>query len=293
MQTALIKPPWLRIKPPSNEFHTVKSIIKNNSLHTVCQEAHCPNTSECWSTGTATFMIMGDTCTRGCRFCAVKTGVPGQLDKSEPKNLAKAIKEMKQFKYIVLTSVDRDDLKDQGANHFAQCIKEIKNKIPDIKVEVLIPDFRGDKNLLKIVVDANPDVIGHNIETIKRLQNIRDVRANYEQSLQVLVNVKKLNKNIFTKSSLMLGLGETDKEVITSMKDLKRINVDIITLGQYLKPKNRKLKVHEFIRPEKFKYFEEQAYNLGFMYCASGPYVRSSYKASEVFMINKINKQKT
>jgi len=289
----MIKPPWLKIKPPTNQFHTVKSIIKSNNLHTVCQEAHCPNTSECWSAGTATFMIMGDTCTRGCRFCAVKTGLPNILDKNEPKNLAKAISDMKQFKYIVLTSVDRDDLTDQGANHFAECIREIKNKIPNIKIEVLIPDFQGNLELIKIVANANPDVIGHNIETIKRLQNIRDKRANYKQSLQVLVNVKKLNKKIFTKSSLMLGLGETDNEVIDSMKDLKKIDVDIVTLGQYLKPKNRKLEVHEFIHPEKFKYFEEQAYRLGFMYCASGPYVRSSYKASEAFMINKINKKNT
>ena len=345
MQSTMIKPPWLKIKPPTNQFHTVKSIIKSNNLHTVCQEAHCPNTSECWSAGTATFMIMGDTCTRGCRFCAVKTGIPTKLDKNEPKNLAKAIKDivtqqksqialqnvknsnnfklltrqshiskfpnqkkdlsgkqshstkiketnyMKLFEYIVLTSVDRDDLIDQGANHFANCISEIKKEVPKILVEVLIPDFTGDIELLKIVMNAKPDVIAHNVETVKRLQTVRDRRANYSQSLNVLKNAKKINPKIHTKSSLMLGLGEKDDEVIQTMKDLRKINVDIITFGQYLKPKNRTLQIHEFVRPEKFKYFKEVAYELGFIYCASGPFVRSSYKAGEVFLKNNINKK--
>jgi len=282
---ALKKPDWLRIKPPTDKFQTVKQVIQDYSLHTVCQSAHCPNISECWSSGTATFMIMGDICTRGCRFCAVKTGKPPNLDKNEPKNLAKAIKKIESFDYIVLTSVDRDDLEDQGSLHVAECIKEIKKQYPGIKVEVLIPDFQGNIELLKNVVKAEPDVLGHNLETVERLQDIRDRRANYSQSLSVLKNIKKLNPKIYTKSSLMLGLGETEKEVIQTMKDLRKNNVDILTLGQYLKPKNKKLEVKEYIKPEKFKYYEDVAIKLGFISCASAPFVRSSYKAGEVFKI--------
>lgn len=275
-----MKPDWLRITPPTKEFSNVKNILKNHNLYTVCQGAHCPNMSECWSAGIATFMVMGDTCTRFCRFCQVNHGKPLPLDKNEPKNLADAVKKMK-LNYVVITSVDRDDLKDLGSNHIASCIKYLKQN-PKIKVETLIPDFQGKINLLKNITDVNPDVIGHNIEVVKSLQKkARDIRASYKQSLSVLKNIKILNNKILTKSSLMLGLGETEAEIIETLKDLRKNNVDIITIGQYLQPSKKNLKVVEYITPEKFKYYEKQAYNIGFMFCASGPFVRSSYKASE------------
>ena len=289
-EVILPKPEWLKIKLPTEKYSDVKQIVKQNGLHTVCQEAHCPNMSECWSGGTATFMIMGGICTRACKFCAVKTGNPmKKLDEEEPKKLAAALKQLKIFDYAVITSVDRDDLPDQGALHFANCIEEVKNQIPEIIVEVLIPDFRGNMELLKRVIDAKPDVIAHNIETVERLQRkARDVRANYKQSLSVLENVKKFNSNIYTKSSIMLGLGEADKEVVQAMEGLRKINVDIITFGQYLRPSSRHLPVNDYIKPEKFKYFEQKALELGFLYCASGPFVRSSYKAGELFLKNKL-----
>ncbi|MBI2649758.1 lipoyl synthase [Candidatus Woesearchaeota archaeon] len=235
----LEKPQWLKIKLAVNdEFSNIKNTLKKHELHTVCEEAHCPNISECWNTGTATFMLMGDVCTRGCRFCAVKTGNPMQkLDADEPKKLAQALAEIKLFDYVVLTSVNRDDLADGGASHFTDCIKEIKKAYPEIIVEVLIPDFNGNVNSLKKIADAKPEVIAHNIETVERLQKkIRDPRASYKQSLNVLENVKKLNPRIYTKSSIMLGLEETDEEVLQSMKDLRAIDVDILTIGQYLRP---------------------------------------------------------
>src|SRR3989344_5514885 len=216
MHQQLIKPQWLKIKLEVNDsFSGIKTALNQHNLHTVCESAHCPNISECWNGGTVTFMLMGDVCTRGCKFCAVKTGNPiKKLDNEEPKKLAQALAEIKLFDYVVLTSVNRDDLEDGGASHFADCIKEIKKAYPEIIVEVLIPDFRGDIMALKKIVDSNPEVIAHNIETIERLQKkIRDVRANYKQSLDVLENIKKLNPKIYTKSSIMLGLGETDEEV--------------------------------------------------------------------------------
>ena len=291
MQEAILqKPEWLKIKPPADKYENVEQIVKQHGLHTVCQEAHCPNMSECWSGGTATFMIMGDVCTRACKFCAVKTGNPmKKLDEEEPKKLAAALKQLKIFDYVVLTSVDRDDLQDQGASHFADCIEEVKKQIPGIIVEVLIPDFRGNAELLKKVIDANPDVIAHNIETVERLQRkARDARANYQQSLLVLDNIKKQNKKIYTKSSIMLGLGEADSEVVRAMEDLRKINADIITFGQYLRPSSRHLPVNEYVKPEKFKYFEQKALELGFLYCASGPFVRSSYKAGELFLKSRL-----
>jgi len=288
MQKIKSKPKWLKIRPPTEKFGSVKHVVTKFGLNTVCQEANCPNMSECWSGGTATFMIMGDTCTRGCRFCAVKTGRPDKLDPFEPKKLAKAIKEMEIFDYIVITSVDRDDLPDQGAEHFANCIREIKKEIPGILIEVLIPDFQGNQKLLQKIIDANPDVIGHNIETVESLQRkVRDIRANYNQSLSVLSNIKKQSSGIYSKTSLMLGLGEKEEEVIQTMKELREIDVDIITFGQYLKPKNKKLDVKEFIKPEKFKYYQQLAENMEFLYCASGPFIRSSYRAGELFLKGK------
>ena len=234
-------------------------------------------------------MIMGDTCTRACRFCNVKTGYPAKpLDYEEPVKLVEALKQL-QLNYIVITSVDRDDLEDQGSGHFADCIKKIKEEIPEMLVEVLIPDFRGEKRLIKKIIDANPDVIAHNIETVKRLQrNVRDPRANYEQSLSVLAYVKEVNPKIFTKSSIMAGLGENDEEVIEVMRDLRRINVDILTLGQYLMPSKNHIEVKDYIHPKKFDFYKEKALKLGFLYVASGPFVRSSYRAGELFVKNVI-----
>ena len=289
MEQKLSKPEWLKIKLEVNDsFSNIKSTLKSHNLHTVCESAHCPNISECWNGGTATFMLMGDVCTRGCKFCAVRTGNPmKKLDEEEPKKLAQALAEIKLFDYVVLTAVNRDDLEDQGSGHFANCIMEIKKTYPEIIVEVLIPDFRGNVDLLKKIVDAKPEVIAHNIETVERLQKkIRDSRANYKQSLSVLENVKKLNPKIYTKSSIMLGLGETDEEVIQSMKDLREIGADILTIGQYLRPSEWHIAVSEYVSPQKFKHFRQKALELGFLYCASWPFVRSSYRAGEMFMRN-------
>ena len=295
MQQKLEKPQWLKIKISTNDnFSSIKITLNQHSLHTVCESAHCPNISECWNGGTATFMLMGDVCTRGCKFCAVKTGNPmKQLDAEEPKKLAKALAEIKLFDYVVLTSVNRDDLEDGGASHFAECIREIKKEYPEMIVEVLIPDFEGDAEALRKIIDAKPNVIAHNIETIERLQSkVRDARANYRQSLEVLNNVKKLNPKIYTKSSIMLGLGETDEEVVQAMKDLRKINVDILTIGQYLRPTEWHLAVMQYVPPEKFEYFRQNALELGFLFCASGPFVRSSYRAGEMFVRNVIKRDK-
>ncbi|MBS3105085.1 lipoyl synthase [Candidatus Woesearchaeota archaeon] len=294
MEQKLAKPEWLKIKVSANDnFSNIKNTLKQHNLHTVCEEAHCPNISECWSGGTATFMLMGDMCTRGCKFCAVKTGNPMQkLDEEEPKKLAQALKEIKLLDYVVLTSVNRDDLVDGGSGHFAECIREIKKAYPEIIVEVLIPDFNGSIESLNKIVDAKPEVIAHNIETVERLQKkVRDVRANYKQSLSVLENVKKLNPKIYTKSSIMLGLGETGEEVIQSMKDLREINADILTIGQYLRPTGWHISISEFAAPEKFEYFKQKALELGFLFCASGPFVRSSYRAGELFVRNVIKRK--
>src|SRR3989344_3803372 len=287
MEQSLAKPQWLKIKLEVNDnFSNIKATLKQHSLHTVCESAHCPNISECWNGGTATFMLMGDVCTRGCKFCAVKTGNPmKKLDADEPKKLAKALAEIKLFDYVVLTSVNRDDLEDGGASHIAECIKEVKKAYSEIIVEVLIPDFKGNIDGLRKVADAKPEVIAHNIETVERLQKkVRDARANYRQSLSVLENVKKINPKIYTKSSIMLGLGEKDKEVAQAMEDLRNINVDILTLGQYLRPTVGHIAISEFVAPEKFEYFRQKAIELGFLFCASGPFVRSSYKAGELFV---------
>jgi len=293
MDQKLVKPKWLRIKLSTNDsFSNIKQTLDQHKLHTVCESAHCPNISECWNGGTATFMLMGDICTRGCKFCAVKTGNPmKQLDKDEPKKLAKALAEIKLFDYVVLTSVNRDDLEDGGSQHLAECIKEVKKAYPEIIVEILIPDFKGVVKDLKNVVNANPEVIAHNIETVERLQKrVRDPRADYRQSLSVLENIKKLNSGIYSKSAIMLGLGETDEEVIQSMKDLRAVGCNILTIGQYLRPTNWHLPINNFVEPAKFRYFEQKALELGFLFCASGPFVRSSYRAGELFMKNVIKR---
>ncbi len=289
------KPDWLKIKLPSGaRYRWLKEKSKSLKLATVCEEAQCPNIGECWSGGTATFMVMGEVCTRGCRFCAVDTGNPnGWLDKDEPKNLAQTIKEA-GWEYIVVTSVDRDDLPDGGANHFAECITESLTLNPDLMIEVLIPDFKGDETHLKAVVDAHPHVIAQNIETVERLtRTVRDQRAGYQQTMTCLARIKAINPDIFTKSSIMLGLGETDEEVYQCMKDLRTHGVDILTLGQYLRPSPKHIAVTSYVTPEKFQEWQEIAEKeLGFLYCASGPLVRSSYRAGEYFISNQIKKNK-
>jgi lipoic acid synthetase len=279
------KPVWLRVRAPAGENYTkVKQSLRSLNLHTVCEEARCPNISECWGTGTATIMIMGDICSRGCRFCAINSGKPVLLDAGEPERVAKAIKEWR-LRYVVITSVCRDDLEDGGAEHIAKTIKAIKLLSPTIIVESLIPDFRGDDSSIKKIVKSEPEVISHNIETVPRLTpKVRDARASYEQSLLVLKKIKDINSLIYTKSSIMLGLGESEEEVIQTIKDLRSVGVSILTIGQYLQPTPKHLPLIEFIAPEKFNWFREIAERMGFVYVASGPLVRSSYRAGEFFL---------
>jgi lipoyl synthase len=286
----LIKPDWLKISPSSKtDFSHLKGILRSKGLVTVCEEAHCPNMAECWHEAkTATFMVMGDTCTRGCRFCAVAKAQKGRpLDPDEPKKTAEAIAEM-QLDYAVITSVDRDDLPDGGAGHFAAVITAVKKAHPNCIVEVLIPDFKGNKADLKTIVDARPEVIAHNVETVPSLQKIRDPRATFDQSLAVLRMVKEINPAIFTKSAFMVGLGETEEEMHDAMKALRSVGCDFLTIGQYLKPKNRQLDVKEYVRPELFAAYKEKGEQLGFLYVASGPFVRSSYRAGEYFITSII-----
>lgn len=288
------KPEWLKIRPPAGEvYKKIKGMLKELNLHTVCEEAHCPNVHDCWAGGTATFMLLGDTCTRGCRFCAVKTGNPkGIVDIDEPVKVAGAIHKL-ALDYVVITSVDRDDLEDGGSNHFAETIREIKKGEKYIITEVLISDFKGDPLALKNIVDAKPEVIAHNIETIERLSpKVRDKRATYKQSIELLSRVKEMDSSILTKSSIMLGLGETEEETIKSMQDLRDIDVDILTLGQYLRPTKKHLPVIEYITPEKFNYLAKLGEEMGFIYVASGPLVRSSFKAADYFKINDILNKK-
>src|SRR5205809_5979156 len=280
------KPEWLRVRPPSGEAYAhLKGLFRSLDLHTVCEEAHCPNVWECWGGGTATIMLMGDTCTRGCRFCAVASGNPhGVLDLDEPRKVAIALSEM-DLSYVVLTSVDRDDLPDGGAGHFAQTVREIKARRPDMLVEALIPDFRGDLDAVRTVVDSGVDVLDHNVETIERLQGtVRDPRANYAQSLAVLRGAKAMRGGLFTKSSILLGLGETRDEVLQTMRDLRANDVDILTLGQYLRPSTWHIEVQEYVPPETFDGLRAAGEAMGFAYVAAGPLVRSSYRAGEFFM---------
>jgi len=285
-----LKPEWLKIRPPSGEkYLMIKGLKEGLELHTVCEEAHCPNIYECWGGGTATFMVMGDLCTRHCRFCAVKSGRPnGYLDPLEPVKLAYAIRRM-NLRYVVVTSVDRDDLEDGGASHFAACIREIRRLNPSIYIEVLIPDFRGDVEALKRVVEARPHVVAHNIETVRRLTPaVRDPRARYDQSLAVLENIKKLDRGIYTKSSIMVGLGETKEEVVSAMRDLRGVGVDFLTIGQYLQPSKGHIPVKEYVHPDVFEEYRLIGESLGFKYVASGPLVRSSYKAGEYFIMKNL-----
>lgn len=280
------KPEWLKIRPPGGENYAhIKQLFRGLKLNTVCEEAACPNVAECWGGGTATLMLMGDTCTRGCKFCHVKTGNPkGVLDPHEPEKVAQALGELK-LTYVVLTSVDRDDLPDGGADHFARTVEEIKRTSPDTLVEVLIPDFLGDKKAIARVVESGADVIAHNVETVERLTpKVRDGRCHYRQSLDVLAEVKRLDPKRFTKSSIMLGLGETREELRTAMDDLRAAGVEIVTFGQYLRPTSWHLPVDSFVHPTVFKELEAEGLEKGFLFVPSGPLVRSSYRAGEKFL---------
>ncbi len=281
------KPEWLKVRAPGGEnYLKIKEMLKERRLATVCEEAHCPNIGECWGGGTATIMVMGDTCTRGCRFCNVKTAkFPGALDPEEPENVARSLKDMK-LEYVVVTTVDRDDLPDQGAAHFARIIEEVKKANPHLRIETLAGDFQGKEDLLRILLDSKGiDVFAHNMETVERLTpQVRDRRANYRQSLAVLAAAKKIRPELVTKTSLMVGLGETPAEVEQVMKDCLAAGVEIFTLGQYLQPSSWHLPVVEYVNPEQFKAYEQLGLKMGFKYVASGPLVRSSYKAGEFFI---------
>lgn len=290
------KPEWLKVKAPIGENYTrIKEMLGDLKLATVCQEAKCPNMGECWSGGTATFMLMGDTCTRGCKFCHVKTGnaklgLP-PVDPFEPEKVAYSISQMK-LKYVVITSVDRDDMPDQGSDHFARTVTTVKKLDPNLIVEILTPDFRGDEALVNHLAASRPHVFAHNVETVERLTpKVRDPRAKYRQSLRVLETVKEFDSKIYTKTSIMLGLGETEEEVIQTLKDLRAVGCDVVTFGQYLQPTEKHLKVIEYVSPEKFQWWQKTAESMGFLYVASGPLVRSSYRAGEFFMHGLIKKQ--
>lgn len=281
------KPDWLKVRAPGGEnYLKLKEMMRGRRLATVCEEAHCPNIGECWGGGTATIMVMGDTCTRGCRFCNVKTAkFPGALDPEEPVNVARSLKDMK-LEYVVVTTVDRDDLPDQGATHFANIIREVKKENPHLRIETLAGDFQGRPDLLAALLDSDGiDVFAHNVETVERLTpRVRDRRATYRQSLGVLAEAKQIRPGIVTKTSIMVGLGETPAEVEVVMRDCVAAGVEIFTLGQYLQPSTWHLPVEEYVTPAQFKEYERIGLELGFKYVASGPLVRSSYRAGEFFI---------
>lgn len=288
----LPKPPWLKVKAPGGgRYEQIRQRMEGLELWTVCQEAQCPNIGECWSGGTATIMLMGGTCTRGCRFCAVATGKPAPLDPREPYNAAAAVAAM-GVDYIVLTSVNRDDLPDGGAEHFAACVRELKRLQPELLVEVLIPDFQGRMAGVEAIVDAGADVVAHNVETTRALtRRVRDVRATYDQSLAVLEHIHRYGvgrgrggRDVLAKTSIMLGLGEAAEDVRQALVDLRAVGCDVVTFGQYLQPSPKYLSVVEFISPEAFDAWAAEARQMGFVYVASGPLVRSSYRAGEYFL---------
>jgi len=282
------KPAWLKVRAPSGTgFRTVQGIVHEHRLATVCEEAKCPNIGECWNAGTATLMLMGAVCTRACRFCAVDTGNPrGWLDAEEPVNAARTVELMK-LKYVVLTSVNRDDLPDGGAAHYAACVRAIKAVNPATAVEALTPDFQGSEAAVATVVDSGLEVFAQNVETVRRLTHpVRDPRAGYEQTLRVLAFAKHHNPQVLTKTSLMLGLGESDAEIADTLDDLRRAQVDIVTLGQYLRPTVNHLPVERFVTPGEFDQYREWALARGFLECVSGPLVRSSYRAEQALNRN-------
>ena len=279
-QPAMRKPEWIRMKvPDSARFQEIKQVLRENKLHTVCEEASCPNIGECFSNGTATFMILGDICTRRCPFCDVSHGKPLPPDVNEPKSLAATIAQMR-LRYVVITSVDRDDLMDGGAQHFVDCIRETRALSPEIKIEVLVPDFRGRlETAVEILKVSPPDVMNHNLETVPRLYKQARPGADYQNSLDLLKVFGQLHPEVPTKSGLMLGLGETDEEILEVMRDLRAHGVTMLTLGQYLQPSQHHLPVMRFVTPERFVQFEKEALAMGFTHAACGPMVRSSYHA--------------
>ena len=310
LRTALVGPPgrqktitrlptWLQTPIPSNEnYKKIKSDLRGLNLHTVCEEARCPNISDCWggssgkSAATATIMLMGDTCTRGCRFCSVKTSkAPPPLDPHEPEHTAEALRRW-GLGYVVLTSVDRDDLADGGARHFAETVRKIKSKAPGMLVEALTGDYAGDLEMVDLVARSGLDVYAHNVETVEVLTpQVRDRRATFRQSLSVLSHAKQAREGLITKTSIMLGLGETSDQLWETLRELRNIDVDVVTFGQYMRPTKRHMQVHEYVTPEAFEVWRQRALDMGFLYCASGPLVRSSYKAGEAFIENVIKKR--
>jgi lipoic acid synthetase len=271
------RPEWLKVKLPHGRTYAhVKSLVDGQRLHTVCESARCPNVGECWGAGTATFMILGDICTRSCGFCAVKTGRPAELDLDEPRRLGAAVETL-GLGHVVITSVNRDELADGGAAVFAECIREVRRRVPGCRVEVLIPDFRGVWEALDVVLDAAPDILDHNTETVPRLYPLVRPQARYDRTLELLRRAK--NRGAFTKSGIMIGIGETDDEIEATLRDLRAVECDVVTIGQYLQPTPAHLPVHRFVPPETFRHLRTTAIDLGFRYCESGPLVRSSYHA--------------
>ena len=282
----LKKPEWIRVKAgsPTTRFYEIKNILREHKLHTVCEEASCPNIGECFGHGTATFMIMGDKCTRRCPFCDVGHGRPDPLDTNEPANLAKTIAALK-LKYVVITSVDRDDLRDGGAAHFVECIRQVREQSPATRIEILTPDFRGRMDrALEILKAAPPDVMNHNLETVPRLYKEARPGSDYQYSLNLLKRFKAFAPDVPTKSGLMLGLGETDEEILQVMRDMREHGIDMITIGQYLAPSGHHLPVRRYVHPDVFRMFEEEAVRMGFTHAAVGPMVRSSYHADQQAM---------
>ena len=278
-QTGIRKPKWLRVKlPTGEEYRKVRALVDEHKLHTICESGSCPNMGECWGEGTATFMILGNICTRSCGFCAVQTGKPDEVDEFEPGRVARSVKLM-GVKHAVLTSVDRDDLSDGGATIWAQTVRAIRKQSPSTTLETLVPDFAGKWENLQIVINVNPEIISHNLETVRRLTKQVRIQAKYDRSLEVLFRLKKAG--VRTKSGIMLGLGETHQEVMETMEDLRSVGTDIITLGQYLQPTPKHLPVAEFVTPERFEEYKQKGLEMGFKYVESGPLVRSSYHAEK------------
>lgn len=273
------KPKWLRVKLPIGEnYRKVRSLVDEHKLHTICESGSCPNMGECWGEGTATFMILGNICTRSCGFCAVKTGRPEEVDEFEPGKIAHSVKTM-GIKHAVITSVDRDDLKDGGSGIWVQTVKAIRHQSPGTTLETLIPDFAGNWENLQNIIEVAPEIVSHNLETVRRLTKQVRIQAKYDRSLEVLFRLKK--GGMRTKSGIMLGLGETDEEIIETMEDLRSVNVDILTLGQYLQPTPKHLPIVEFVTPERFDKYQKIGMEMGFRYVESGPLVRSSYHAEK------------
>lgn len=284
------RPPWIRVKAPSGEtYENVRNLMRSKELHTVCEEAQCPNIGECWGSGTATFLMMGDTCTRSCGFCDIKTGRPNPLDWAEPNRIAQSVRAM-GLRHVVITSVNRDDRPDGGAPLFAMVIRRIRQLQPGCSIEVLIPDFKGSEPALKIVMDAQPEILNHNVETVKRLFKKVQPQDSYEWAIATLENAKKMDPLVLTKSGIMVGLGETFDEVLDTMRDLVAVGVDILTIGQYLQPSKKHLPIERYYTPEEFDALRTAGLEMGFKWVESGPLVRSSYHADQqVRELSKLN----